>query len=279
MRPRYPLTVLCGTLGVSRSGYLAWASGRRSVRENRDTQLRCKIRAAFATSRQSYGYPRITVELRAQGEAVSKGRVARLMRSEGLQRRQRRRYRPRTTQSNHCGPLAPNLAAEKRPTRCDEVWHADITYLPTGANWLYLAVVIDGYSKRVLGWAFSSSLESSFVVAALTMAVAHRGGRCAPGLILHSDRGVQYASERFRTELANAGITASMSRRGNCYDNARAESFFATLKIEHTYRHDFANHAEARSSTFEWIEAFYNRRRRHSSIGYLSPVDFENQKN
>jgi transposase InsO family protein len=279
MRAHYPIIVLCEALDVSRSGYLAWASGRRNAREDRDAQLRPKIRAAFAASRQSYGYPRMTVELREQGEAVSKGRVARLMRSEGLQGRQRRRYRPRTTQSDHSGPIAPNLAAAKRPIRCDEVWHADITYLPTDASWLYLAVVIDAYSKRVLGWAFSASLESSFVIAALLMAVANRRGTCAPGLILHSDRGVQYASERFRAELASAGITASMSRRGNCYDNARAESFFATLKIEHTYRHHFADHAAARRSTFEWIEAFYNRRRRHSSIGYLSPVDFENQKN
>lgn len=279
MRERYPLTVLCAALGVSRSGYLAWAGGRRSVRENRDAELRPKIREAFMASRQTYGYPRLTVELRDQGESVGKGRVARLMRSEGLQGRQRRRYRPQTTQSAHPGPIAPNLAAAQAVTQCDQVWHADITYLPTRVGWLYLAVVIDAHSKRLLGWSFSAQLESSFVLAALLMAIANRGGRCAPGLILHSDRGVQYASERFRAQLAQAGITASMSRRGNCYDNARAESFFATLKTEHTYRHDFADHTEARRATFEWIEAFYNRSRRHSSIGYLSPVDFENQNN
>ena len=131
----------------------------------------------------------------------------------------------------------------------------------------------------MLGWAFSASLSTDFVITALSMAIGRRGGRCAPGLLLHSDRGVQYASERFRAQLAAHGITASMSRRGNCYDNARAESFFSTLKVEHTYRHHFADHSEARQSTFEWIEAFYNLRRRHSSIGYLSPVDFENQSN
>lgn len=280
MKAEYPIKLLCAILTVSRSGYHAWASGRRDARERRDEQLRPKLRAAFAASRQSYGYPRLTVELREQGEPVGKARIARLMRTEGLAGRQPRAYRPRTTQSNHDGPIAPNRLAEVQAiTACDQVWQADITYLPTRAGWLYLAVVIDAYSKRVLGWAFSSSLETSFVLAALLMAIQRRGGRCAPGLLLHSDRGVQYASERFRGQLAASGITASMSRRGNCYDNARAESFFSTLKLEHTYRHDFADHDEARQQTFEWIEAFYNLRRRHSSLGYLSPIDFENQTN
>ena len=280
MQSDYPITLLCAVLAVSRSGYHAWAGGRRDARERRDEQLRPKIRAAFTASRQSYGYPRLTVELREQGEPVGKARIARLMRAEGLAGRQRRAYRPRTTQSDHDGPIAPNRLAEVQAiTACDQVWQADITYLPTRAGWLYLAVVIDACRKRVLGWAFSSSLETSFVRAALLMAIQRRGGRCAPGLLFHSDRGVQYASERFRRQLVASGITASMSRRGNCYDNARAESFFSTLKLEHTYRHDFANHEQARQQTFEWIEAFYNLRRRHSSIGYLSPVDFENQIN
>jgi transposase InsO family protein len=222
----------------------------------------------------------MTVELREQREPVGKVRVARLMREEGLYGRPLKRYRPQTTQSNHDGPIAPNRLAEIQTiTACDQVWQTDITYLPTAAGWLYLAVVIDAYSKRVIGWAFSASLATDFVITALLMAIQRRGGRCAPGLLLHSDRGVQYASERFREQLAAHGITASMSRRGNCYDNARAESFFSTLKIEHTYRHSFADHDQARQSTFEWIEAFYNLRRRHSSIGYLSPVDFENQTN
>ena len=280
MQTDYPITLLCSVMAVSRSGYHAWASGRRDAREQRDAQLRPKIRTAFAASRQSYGYPRLTVELREQGERVGKARVARLMRAEGLAGRQARAYRPRTTQSDHDGPIAPNRLAEVPAlTARDQVWQADITYLPTRAGWLYLAVVIDAYSKRVLGWAFSGSLETGLVLAALLMAVQRRGGRCAPGLLFHSDRGVQYASERFRRHLAACGITASMSRRGNCYDNARAESFFSTLKLEHTYRHDFADHEQARQQTFEWIEAFYNLRRRHSSIGYLSPVDFENQIN
>jgi putative transposase len=280
MKDKYPLTLLCAVMAVSRSGYHAWAGGRRSVRERRDAALRPKLRAAFDASRQTYGYPRMTVELREQHEPVGKARVARLMKEEGLCGRPHKRYRPQTTQSNHDGPIAPNRLVEIRTiTARDQVWQTDITCLPTAAGWLYLAVVIDAYSKRVIGWAFSASLATDFVITALLMAVQRRGGRCAPGLLLHSDRGVQYASERFRAQLAAHGITASMSRRGNCYDNARAESFFSTLKMEHTYRHRFADPEEARQATFEWIEAFYNLRRRHSSIGYLSPVDFENKTN
>jgi putative transposase len=280
MKNDFPLTLLCEVMDVSRSGYHAWAAGRRSIREQRDDALRPKLRAAFAASRQTYGYPRMTVEVRDQHEPAGKARIARLMQEEGLCGRPLKRYRPQTTQSDHDSPIAPNrLAQIQAITARDQVWQTDITYLPTAAGWLYLAVVIDAYSKRVLGWAFSASLATDFVITALLMAVQRRGGRCAPGLLLHSDRGVQYASERFRAQLIAQGITASMSRRGNCYDNARAESFFSTLKLEHTYRHRFANHDEARLATFEWIEAFYNLRRRHSSIGYLSPVDFENQTN
>lgn len=280
MKTDHPITLLCETLEVSRSGYHAWASGDNQRRVRADEALRPKLRAVFAATRQSYGYPRMTLELRAQGEQIGKARVARLMREEGLRGRQRGRFRPRTTDSNHDGPIVPNRLAESGPiTACDQVWQTDITYLHTRAGWLYLAVVIDSHSKRVLGWAFSPSLETGFVIVALLMAIRRRGGRCAPGLLLHSDRGVQYASERFRAQLAAHRITASMSRRGNCYDNARAEAFFSTLKIELVYRHDFHDHHHARQVVFEWIEAFYNLRRRHSSIGYLSPVDFENQKN
>lgn len=280
MKNDFPIRLLCEVLDVSRSGYHAWAGGQRSRRETRDQELLQKIIPAFADSRQSYGYPRMTRELRAQGERVSKARVARLMQSEGLQGRHRRAYRPQTTQSNHDGPIAPNrLAQVEAITACDQVWQTDITYLGTREHWLYLAVVIDSYSKRVLGWAFSDSLETGLVTDALRMAIGRRGGRCPPGLLLHSDRGVQYSSARFREELSAHGITASMSRRGNCYDNALAESFFSTLKIELVYRHELRDHQHARQLVFEWIEAFYNLQRRHSSIGYISPVDFENQNN
>jgi transposase InsO family protein len=280
MNSQYPITLLCEVMEVSRSGYHAWAGGHRDKRDRRDAELRVQIRAAFAASRQTYGYPRMTVELREQGEPVGKARVARLMAEERLQGRQRRAYRPRTTQSDHDGPIAPNRLAElKAITACDQVWQTDITYLPTRTGWLYLAVVIDAWSKRILGWAFSASLETAFVLQALQMAIRRRGGRCLPGLMLHSDHGVQYASERFRAELAAHGIVASMSRRGNCYDNATAEAFFSTLKVELVYRCDFIDHDHAQHAVFEWIEAFYNLRRRHTSIGNLSPVDFENQTN
>ncbi len=280
MKKDYPIALIAQTLAVSRSGYHAWASGKHRRRARADETLRPKLHAAFAATRHSYGYPRLTAELRAQGERVGKARVARLMREAGLQGRQRGAFRPRTTDSDHDGPIAPNRLAEVGPiAACDQVWQTDITYLPTGDGWLYLAVVIDAHSKRVLGWAFSPSLETGFVIAALRMAIRRRGGRCAPGLLLHSDRGVQYASARFRAQLAAHGLTASMSRRGNCYDNARAEAFFSTLKLELVYRHDFQDHEHARRVVFEWIEAFYNLRRRHSAIGNLSPVDFENQQN
>jgi len=280
MKNVYPISLLCEVMAVARSGYHAWAAGKRSVREQSDAALRPKLRAAFEQSRRSYGYPRMTVELRAQNQRVGKTRVARLMQEEGLSGRAKRRYRPQTTQSNHNNPVAPNhLAKVEKITTCDQVWQTDITYLPTEVGWLYLAVVLDACSKRVIGWAFSASLATELVISALQMAIKRRGGRSAPGLMLHSDRGVQYTSERFRAELAAHGINASMSRRGNCYDNARVESFFSTLKTEHTYRHRFANHDEARRATFEWIEGFYNQRRRHTSIGNISPVDFENQTN
>jgi putative transposase len=279
MNDKYPLRLLCDALGVSRSGYHAWKSGARERRAARDKHLDGCIRRAFQQSRQTYGYPRMTVELRENGERVGKARVARLMRAAGLRGRQRRAFRPRTTQSNHDGPIAPHrLAAWPAVTACDQVWHTDITYVATDEGWLYLAIVIDAFSKRVLGWAFSPNLQSDFVIAALLMAVLQRG-RCPAGLLLHSDRGVQYASERFRAELARHHILASMSRRGNCYDNARAEAFFSTLKTELIYRRRFTSHADARAAIFEWIAAFYNLRRRHTSIGCISPVDFENQLN
>lgn len=280
MKDAYPIALLCDVLAVSRSGYHAWAAGRRNIREKKDAALRPKLRAAFEASRRTYGYPRLTAELRDQQERVGKTRVARLMREEGLQGRQRRRFRPCTTQSDHDRPVAPNrLAAVDAITARDQVWQADVTYIATDEGWLYLAVVIDAYSKRILGWAFSPSLESDFVIAALLMAIGLRGGRCPRGLLFHSDRGVQYASKRFRDQLVAHRITASMSRRGNCYDNSRAESFFSTLKLELVYRTRFRDRLEAKAAVFEWIEAFYNLRRRHSAIGNISPVDFENQNN
>lgn len=221
----------------------------------------------------------MTIELRTRGERVGKTRVARLMRSAGLQGRQRRAFRPRTTQSNHAGPIAPNrLAKIEAITALNQVWQTDITYVDTDEGWLYLAIVMDACSNRILGWAFSPTLETEFVVTALLMAV-HRRGRCPKGIVLHSDRGVQYASERFRAQLDHLAFLPSMSRRGNCYDNAKAEAFFSTLKTEFIHRQQFATRRQAHAAIFEWVEAFYNLRRRHSSIGNISPVDFENKNN
>jgi transposase InsO family protein len=279
MKSDYPITLLCDVLEVSRSGYFAWASGQRERRAQRDEELTVHIGQAFEASRRSYGYPRMTDELRDRGQRVGKARVARLMKSAGLQGRQRRRFRPCTTQSNHHEPIAPNRLGElKAITACDQVWQTDITYLRTDEGWLYLVVVLDAFSRRILGWAFSLTLETDFVIAALMMAI-HRRGRCPEGIVIHSDRGVQFASARFREQLACHRFIASMSRRGNCYDNAKAEAFFSTLKIELVYRVAFASRAAAKAAVFEWIEAFYNLRRRHSSLGNISPVDFENQLN
>lgn len=279
MKPDYPLTLLCEVLEVSRSGYHAWTSGQRDRRTQRDQQLVPKIIEAFDASRQTYGYPRMTIELRKGGEPVGKARVARLMRSAGLQGRQRGAFHPCTTQSNHAGPIAPNrLAKIEAITAINQVWQADITYVETDEGWLYLAIVLDAFSRRILGWAFSPTLETEFVVTALLMAVRHRG-RCPKEIVFHSDRGVQYASAQFRAHLDTHGFLPSMSRRGNCYDNAKAEAFFSTLKTEFIYRRHFATHRAAHAAIFEWIEAFYNLRRRHSAIGNLSPFDFENQNN
>lgn len=280
MKEEYPLSLLCAVLEVQRSSYYTWASGRHDRRARRDRELHACIAQAFADSRETYGYPRMTRELRARGEAVGKTRVARLMQQAGLQGRTPRRYRPRTTLSDHAGPIAPNRLAEVAAiTACDQVWQTDITYLDTAEGWLYLVVILDAFSKRILGWAFADTLHADFVLAAFAMAVAHRGGRIPECLLVHSDRGCQFASAQFRAALAAHHALASMSRRGNCYDNARAEAFFSTLKLEFVYRHRFATREIARRATFEWIEAFYNRRRRHSTLGHLSPIDFENQLN
>jgi transposase InsO family protein len=280
MKDDYPITLLCAVLGISRSGYHAWDGGHRDRRSARDRYLGKCIDQAFEQSRRTYGYPRMTLELRANGERVGKTRVARLMRDAGLQGRQRRAFRPRTTQSDHDGPIAPNrLARIAAITAVNQVWQTDITYVRTDEGWLYLAMVMDAFSTRIIGWAFSADLGTQFVVDALLMAVAQRGGSAARQVVLHSDRGVQYSSARFRSELAQHEILASMSRRGNCYDNSKAEAFFSTLKIELVYRTRYASRQQARSSIFEWIEAFYNLRRRHTSIGGISPVDFEHQLN
>jgi transposase InsO family protein len=237
-----------------------------------------EIKAIHARSRQTYGSPRIVMELRQQGNQHGRNRVARLMNAQGLCGRPRRRYRIPTTDSNHDQPIAPNRLADAPPaTAPNQIWVADITYIQTQEGWLYLAAILDLYSRKIVGWAMSERIDTLLVLKALGMALLHRG---APrDLLFHSDRGVQYAAGDYRAALARAGLVPSMSRRGNCYDNAFIESFWSTLKLELVYRRAFQSRREARMAIFDYIETFYNRQRAHSALGCLSPVDFELQNN
>lgn len=268
----YPVTVLCSTLDVSRSGYYAWRGQPVSARQISDEVISNRIVEIHSKSRRTYGSPRIYAELRSEGVTISRKRVARLMRSKGIVVRRKRRFVPKTTDSNHALPVAPNILDRSfNQTAPDQAWVGDITYIRTSEGWLYLATLLDLYSRRVVGWAMSDTIDRHLVLDALKMAVVNR--RPGPGLIHHTDRGSQYASGDYRKALEKHGMTVSMSRKGNCWDNAVAESFFSTLKTELSGA--FETRAEARRGIFEYIEVFYNRQRRHSSIGYLSPVEFE----
>lgn len=278
MSDEYPINRLCLVFAVSRSGYYTWSQATGSSRAARDRELRAKIAAVHQHSRQTYGSPRITAELRAQNETVGRHRVARLMREDGLRGRQKRRYRVRTTDSAHSYPIAPNrLATLPVPTKPNQVWVSDLTYVPTDEGWLYVAGVLDRCSRRLVGWAMGSTLDTAVPLAALMMALRQR--KPVRGLIHHSDRGVQYASADYRCALADHGLIASMSRKGNCYDNAAMEAFWSSLKNELVHRRHFTTRAEARTAIFDYIEAFYNRTRRHSSLGYQSPLDYESTLN
>jgi putative transposase len=269
---QYPVVLLCRVLGVARSGYYAWCRGTPSQRQQADAVLTDQIRAVFQTTRQCYGSPRIHAELQEQQVRCAKKRVARLMRLAGLVARPQRR-RIRTTQSQHAHPIAPNLLDRAfYPDAPDAVWVADITYLPTAEGWCYLAVVLDLYARRVVGWALQTSLARELALTALRQALARR--QPPPGLIHHSDRGSQYASADYQALLEHAQIQCSMSRTGNCWDNTPMESFFSTLKAELPMT-DFPTVAAARSAIFDYIERFYNRQRRHSTLQYQSPVAYE----
>ena len=269
----FPVRLLCRTLQVSRGGFYAWQGRAPAPRTVADHGLAVEIAAIHAESRRCYGSPRIHAELRARGRHTSRKRVARLMRGRGLAARRRRRFRV-TTNSRHPFPIAPNLLARhfERATP-DQAWVTDITYLPTGEGWLYLAVILDLCSRLAVGWAMSERMTDELTVDALGMALARR--RPSPGLLHHSDRGSQYASRDYQRVLATHGIVGSMSRRGNCWDNAVAESFFATLKVELVRDATWATRATARTELFEYLEVFYNGQRRHSALGYLSPRAFE----
>ena len=278
MQEEHSIADLCAALGVSRSGYHAWVARTPGPRAQADAVLWPLIEQAYEESRQTYGSPRIRQWLGRHGQKCSRHRVARLMRGHRMKSQTKRRFRVALTDSNHDLPIAPNrLRDTKPPAQRDAVWVADITYVDTAEGWLYVAGVLDRHTRRCVGWAMADTLATSLPLAALDMALQHR--RPAAGLVHHSDRGVQYASAAYRQRLAAAGVRPSMSRKGNCYDNAAMESFWSSLKRELVHRERFATRAEARAAVFEWIEIFYNRERLHSALGYKSPVDFETQLN
>jgi len=272
-RTCWPVTLMCRVLAVSRSGFYGWLNRKPGPRQQRREQLTQKIRQVHEDSRQTYGSPRVHRALREQKEQVSPKTVAKIMKTAGIQGKTRRKYRPRTTDSDHTLPIAANLLQRDFTAAApNRKWVADITYIATAEGWLYLAVVMDLFSRMIVGWSMADHLKASLVCDALKMAVARR--RPAAGLIHHSDRGVQYASDAFAQLLAEHGITASMSGKGDCYDNAAMESFFGTMKTE-LPDEVFAGHALARSAIFDYIEVFYNRQRLHSTLDYVSPATFE----
>lgn len=279
MKGQHSIAQLCAALGVTSSGYHAWVKAPPSARRQQDAALLGQIEAIHARHLGRYGAPRIQQELAGQGLRHGTKRVARLMKQASLRGLCPRRFVPCTTQSQHDQPIAPNrLAQTPAPTGPNQVWVSDLTYVATREGWLYVAVILDLWSRRVVGWSTGPSLQSCLVVAALRMALRHR--QPPKGLLHHSDRGVQYASAQHRAVLAAAGIDSSMSRAGNPYDNAVMESFMATYKRECVgLGGGYGTHTQATQDFFAYVETYYNRQRSHSALGYKTPVDFENQLN
>jgi putative transposase len=270
----YPVTLLCDVLGVSPAGYYAWRSRPESRRCAANRDLVDDIRRVHGDTRGRYGSPRIHVELKAQGRGASRGRIERLMRRHGIRAIMARPRRVRTTDSRHDLPIAPNLLDRNFiATAPNQIWLTDISYIETDQGWLYLAAVMDLYSRRIVGWATADHLRVDLPLAALRTAISAQ--RPGAGLIHHSDRGVQYASAEYRKLMQSAGLRASMSRKGDCYDNAPMESFFHTLKTELVHHRHYETRAEATRDLFAYIEGFYNRTRRHSAIGFISPIEME----
>ena len=279
-RGEWPVVQLCSALGVSRSGYYAWRSREASAADTRRETLTEKVAEVHTRTKGRYGSPRTHAELVAQGTPCCENTVARVMREAGIAAKTRRKFR-QTTDSNHPHPVAENvLDRDFDPAEPNASWVADVTYIPTGEGWVYLAVVVDLFSRMVVGWSMAATMTSRLVVDALEMAVAGRlKGSSSSALVAHSDRGSQYASEHYRRRLEEERITCSMSRRGNCWDNAPMESFFASLKKELVHDEDYATRGAATASIFEYIETFYNRVRRHSSLGYVAPAEYEQTHN
>lgn len=272
-RANFPVAFMCKQLEVSRSGYYAWVDRPAPAKTSTDAELAAEIEAAHERSRGTYGSPRVHAELKAAGRRVGRKRVERLMRENGLQARRKRRYR-RTTNSNHGNPVAPNVVARQfEPTAANQVWATDVTYVWTLEGWLYLAVMLDLFSRRVVGWAVSDVNDTTLALDALSAALRTRRPR--PGLVHHSDRGSPYASDDYRATLKAHGLVASMSRTGDCWDNAVAESFFATIKAELVDAALFESRTAACAAIEDYIEQFYNPQRRHSFLGYMTPVEYE----
>ena len=270
---RFPVRLMARALKVSSAGYYAWRTRPESARTRANRRLLTEIRVIHAQSRRTYGSPSVWDRLVKHGHRVNEKRVARLMREAGIRAKTVKKWRA-TTDSAHRLPVAPNaLDRQFAPTAPNRAWAGDITYVWTHEGWLYLAVVLDLYSRAVIGWATGPRLTADLATNALTLALWRR--RPAPGLLHHSDRGVQYASRDYQCQLEAAGIRCSMSRKGNCWDNACVESFFATLKKELIHDARYATREDARQDIFEWIEVFYNRQRRHTTLGYRSPAEFE----
>lgn len=271
---QFPITRLCEILEVSRAGYYAWCRRKPSLRQQQDQQLLPQIRLAFEAGQGTYGSPRVTRELKARRIACGRHRVARLMKADGLRGEQRPAFRPCTTDSNHELPIAPNrLKTLGPPERPNQVWVSDITYIGTLQGWLYLAVVMDLCSRKIVGWALADHLKTPLIGEALKRALTSR--RPPAGLLHHSDRGRQYASAEYQQLLQAWQIIPSMSAAGNCYDNAAIEAFFSTLKRELIHRQSWSSPAELKLAIFNYLESFYNRSRLHSALGYCSPAQFE----
>lgn len=269
----FTVTRMCNMMGVSQSAYYDWQKRPESARSRKDRLLGEKVKAIHKKSRENYGTRRIRQDLVEEGELISRARVGRLMKQQGLESKSRRKFKA-TTNSNHGRPVAQNLLnREFQVDQPDTVYAGDITYIPTDEGWLYLAVMIDLYSRAVVGWAMSERITAQLANDALMMAIWKR--RPSKGLMVHSDRGSQYASDLYQKTIKDHDFICSMSRKGNCWDNAPSESFFHTLKTELTHHRRYQTRQEAKQDIFEYIEVFYNRQRRHSTIGYQTPLGYE----